>query len=89
MEAWLDVAEGAPSQGRREPGRTICLRPPQNARTRQRIHMPAPREAVRAVWAWTTFMCFSVGNWEVRGDGCQPLRTVSDGFSPWQFQDGG
>ena len=80
MEAWLDVADGAPSQGRREPRRTICLRPPQNARTRQRIHMPAPREAVRAAWAWTTFICFSMGIWEVRGDGCQPSWTVTDGL---------
>ena len=62
MEAWLDAADGALFQRRREPERTICLRPPQNARTRQRIHMPAPREAVRAAWAWGTFMCFSMGS---------------------------
>ena len=63
VEAWLDAADGALFQRRREPERTICLRPPQNARTRQRIHMPAPRKAVRAVRAWATFMCFSVGKW--------------------------
>ena len=61
--AWLDVAGLAPPQGCREPERMICLRPPQNARTRRRIHMPAPREAVRAVWAWATFMCFSGTKW--------------------------
>ena len=63
VEAWLDAADEALFQRRREPERTICLRPPQNARTRQRIHMPAPRKAVRAVRAWATFMCFSVGKW--------------------------
>ena len=63
MEAWLDAADEALFQRRREPERTICLRPPQNARTRQRIHMPAPRRAVRAVRAWASFMCFSVGKW--------------------------
>ena len=25
--------------------------------------MPAPRKAVRAVWAWATFMCFSGTKW--------------------------
>ncbi|EGF53634.1 hypothetical protein HMPREF9056_02125 [Actinomyces sp. oral taxon 170 str. F0386] len=72
-ETWLDAVVRAPSQGRREPERTICLRPSQNARTRQRIHMPAPRRAMRAVRAWATFMCFSVATWLTTVVNCHGL----------------
>jgi len=34
-------------------------------------------------------MCFSMGIWEVRGDGCQPPWTVIDGLWPWQFLNNG